>query len=119
FGIDLAGLMETIEEYNDCCDEGYDDIFNKKHKYLRPIEGNVWGGSIALSAYGSLGGIKINYKTQVLDEDDRAIPGLFAAGTDVCDIYAGTYLYKLPGNTMGFAVNTGRMAGEYASDYLD
>ncbi len=118
FGIDLDNLLETIEEYNDCCDDGYDDIFNKSHKYLRPIEGKVWGGAIALSAYGSLGGIKINYKTQVLDNDHHRIPGLYAAGTDVCDIYCGTYLYKLPGNTMGFAINTGRMAGEYAADYV-
>lgn len=119
FDINLENLLETIKEYNECCDDGYDDIFNKAHKYLRPIEGNVWGGVIALSAYGSLGGIKINYKTQVLDKNYNQIPGLFAAGTDVCDIYAGTYLYKLPGNTMGFAVNTGRMAGEYAADYIN
>ena len=117
FGIDLENLKETIEEYNECCEEGYDDIFNKSHKYLRPIEGKLWGGVIALSAYGSLGGITINYKTQVLDPDSRPIKGLYAAGTDTCDIYAGTYLYKLPGNTMGYAVNTGRMAGEYAAKH--
>ena len=45
------------------------------------------------------------------------IPGLYAAGTDVCDLYAGTYYYYFPGNTMGFAINSGRMAGEYAARY--
>jgi len=118
FGIDLEVLKETIEEYNECCEEGYDDIFNKNHKYLRPIEGKLWGGVIQLSAYGSLGGIEINHKTQVLDTENHPIPGLYAAGTDTCDIYAGTYLYRLPGNTMGYAVNTGRMAGEYASAFI-
>ncbi len=73
---------------------------------------------IQLSAYGSLGGIEINHKTQVLDTESHPIPGLYAAGTDTCDIYAGTYLYRLPGNTMGYAVNTGRMAGEYASAFI-
>ena len=48
-----------------------------------------------------LGGIKINYKLEVLTQDWQKIPGLYAAGTDVNDIYAGTYLYLLAGNTMG------------------
>ncbi|MBR3309156.1 MAG: FAD-dependent oxidoreductase [Lachnospiraceae bacterium] len=118
FGIDLDTFRETLEEYNELCDEGYDDVFNKDHKYMRKIEGKLWGGAIALSAYGSLGGIQINHKTEVLDPDYRPIKGLYAAGTDTCDIYAGTYLYKLPGNTMGYAVNTGRMAGDNVAKYI-
>ena len=119
FGIDLETFRETLEEYNECCEEGYDDIFNKNHKFLRPIEGKLWGGVVKLSAYGSLGGIQINHKTQVLDPDYKPIKGLYAAGTDTCDIYAGTYLYKLPGNTMGYAVNTGRMAGANVAKYIN
>ena len=69
------------------------------------------------AAYGSLGGIKIDHKLRVITDDYKTIPGLYGAGTDVCDIYNGTYNYYFPGNTMGFAVNTGRMAGEYAAKY--
>ena len=69
-------------------------------------------------AYGSLGGIRVNYKLEVLGEDFRAIPGLYAAGTDANDLYSGTYIYPMAGNTMGFAVNTGRMAGESAAEYV-
>ena len=68
-------------------------------------------------AYGSLGGVKVDHKLRAITEDYEVIPGLWAAGTDACDIYNGTYDYYLPGNTMGFAVNTGRMAGEYAAAY--
>ncbi|MDO4529989.1 MAG: FAD-binding dehydrogenase, partial [Lachnospiraceae bacterium] len=46
------------------------------------------------------------------------IPGLYGAGTDVCSIYGDSYVFQLPGNTMGFALNSGRMAGESAADYV-
>jgi fumarate reductase flavoprotein subunit len=86
------------------------------HRYLRPIQTpRFYAGRHFPGAYGSLGGIKINHKTEVLDKNWDAIPGLYAAGTDACTIYGDSYVFVLPGNTMGFALNTGRMAGEHAS----
>jgi fumarate reductase flavoprotein subunit len=118
-GIDPAGLAATVTEYNKCCEQNYDDFFDKKRKYLKPIKGNkYYAGKFYTSAYGSLGGIKINYKTEVLTDDFQVIPGLYAAGTDVCDIYAGTYVFEFPGNTMGFALNSGRIAGENAANFV-
>lgn len=119
FGIDYDTLRATVEEYNRMCEEKYDGYFNKNRKFMRPVRGKYIMIKLTGRAYGSLGGIKINYKTQVLDHDDRPIPGLYSAGTDACDIYKGTYLYLLPGNTMGFATNTGRIAGERAAEYID
>ena len=69
------------------------------------------------SAYGTLGGIKINEHTEVLDKQWRPIRGLYAAGTDACSIYGDSYVFILPGNTMGFAINSGRIAGENAAAY--
>lgn len=66
-----------------------------------------------------MGGIRVNSKLQVVTDEFKPIPGLYGAGTDVCDIYAGTYNYKLAGNTMGFALNSGRLAAEHALEYLD
>jgi hypothetical protein len=36
---------------------------------------------------GTLGGIKINERTEVLDRNDRVIPGLYAAGNDAGGLY--------------------------------
>jgi len=117
-GIDLDGLKRTVEEYNDLCDKGFDPIFNKSHYFLRPIKKpKFYAGRLVPGAYGSLGGIKINYKTEVLNKDWKKIPGLYAAGTDACSIYGDTYVFILPGNTMGFALNSGRIAGENAAEY--
>ncbi|MFD1470062.1 FAD-dependent oxidoreductase [Hymenobacter caeli] len=114
-GIDPAGLRDTVAVYNASCARGYDELFNKDHAYLRPIEGpKYYAARHYPSAYGSTGGIKINHKTEVIGTDWRPIPGLFAAGTDACAIYGDSYVFIMPGNSMGFAVNTGRIAGENA-----
>jgi fumarate reductase flavoprotein subunit len=62
-------------------------------------------------------GIKINHTTEVLDKDWRKIPGLCVAGSDTCSTYGDTYVFVLPGNTVGFAVNSGRIAGENAAEH--
>jgi len=117
-GIEGEGLKKTVEEYNGFCEKGYDDVFNKDHRLLRPIKTpKFYAGRFLPGAYGSVGGIKINHRTEVLDKRWKAIPGLFAAGTDACSIYGDSYVFILPGNTMGFAVNSGRIAGENAAAF--
>jgi fumarate reductase flavoprotein subunit len=117
-GINADGLKETVEEYNKACETGRDEIFHKRSAYLRPVkQPNFYAGRAFPGAYGSLGGIKINHRTEVITEEFDIIPGLYAAGTDACSIYADSYVFILCGNTMGFALNSGRMAGENAADY--
>lgn len=118
-GIDYAGLTETLEEYNASCDAGYDEVFGKDRSFLRPVrKGKFYAIQSFIGAYGTLGGIKINYKTEVLTPEWKPIPGLYAVGTDACNIYGDTYPFVLIGNTMAFCINTGRMAGENAAEYI-
>ncbi|MCU6760859.1 Fumarate reductase flavoprotein subunit precursor [uncultured Roseburia sp.] len=118
-GINADNLLNTVERYNDMCDENYDDDFGKNRNYLHPVTGKkFYALEFRCNAYGSLGGIKINHNYEVITDDYQVIPGLYAAGTDVCEIYNGTYYYYFPGNTMGFALNSGRMAGENAADFV-
>jgi len=117
-GIDKGNLLNTVEEYNRYC-ETRDELFNKNHRYLIPLKGpNYYAAKMYPGGYGSLGGIPINYKTEVLTDEQDVIPGLYAAGTDACSIYGDSYVFILPGNTMGFALNSGRIAGENAVKYL-
>jgi fumarate reductase flavoprotein subunit len=118
-GMEPTGLHATLEHYNECCDHGYDDLFVKPTRYLRPVrKAPFYALRLFPAGYGSLGGIKINYKTEVLDKGWNRIPGLYASGTDACDIYGDTYVFQLPGNTMGFALTSGRMAAEHAAEYI-
>jgi fumarate reductase flavoprotein subunit len=118
-GIDLQGLRQTLIEYNHMCEMSSDPFFNKDSQYLHPVRTpKFYAAKLVPSAYGSLGGIKINYKLEVLNKNEDVIPGFYAAGVDVNTIYNDSYIYILPGNTLGFALNSGRMAGENSADYV-
>lgn len=118
-GIEFDGLNATLDRYNAYCEAGYDEQFNKNRTYLRPLRGGKWYAARHFpSAYGSAGGIKINEKAQVIGQNWKPIPGLYAAGTDACSIYGDSYPFIFPGTSMGFALNTGRIAAENIVDYL-
>jgi fumarate reductase flavoprotein subunit len=118
-GINLNGLRPTLDEYNRACDARRDAIFNKKPEYLWPVrKPRFYAGKCVPSAYGSLGGILVNYKLEVLNKAHEVIPGFYAAGTDANSICGDSYVYIMPGTTMGFALNSGRMAGENAAGYV-
>ena len=117
-GIDPEVLEETVDEYNDACDS-YDEEFFKDRKYMHPIhKAPFYAGVVHPSGYGTVGGVKINEYAEVLNNDFEKIPGLYCAGTDANAIYEDSYMFLLPGNSMGFAVNTGRFAGESAAEYV-
>lgn len=118
-GINLDGLQKTVDEYNKACKAGRDEIFHKKPKYLRTIkQPPFYVGRYFPTGYGTRGGIKINYKTEVLTRDLEVIPGLYAAGVDANALHGDTYVMLLPGGGMGFALNSGRIAGENAVEYI-
>ena len=119
-GLPVDKFMETVEEYNDMCEAGWDDLFEKDRHYLYPMEkGPFYALEFYAGAYGTLGGIKVNHMLEVETDDDQVIPGLYSAGTDCCAIYGDCYPFTFAGNTMAFCLNSGRMAGENAAEYSD
>lgn len=117
-GINPEKLKATVEEYNRLCMEGYDPL-GKSPQYLKPITmAPFYAAQYFPSSYGTLGGIKINSHLEVLDVNDQVIKGLYSAGTDSCTVYGDSYMFLLPGNTMGYSVNTGRFVGEAVAEYL-
>jgi fumarate reductase flavoprotein subunit len=118
-GIKAEAFQKTVEEYNQACDTGRDRLFGKSARYLTPVRHpKFYAAKIFPGTIGSLGGIKINYKTEVLNKEDEVISGLYAAGVDANSIYGDSYAFVLPGSTMGFAVNSGRIAGENAAQFV-
>lgn len=116
--IDAQALQATVDEYNAACVAQRDPL-GKSAEYLRPIQtAPYYIASFYPSSYGTLGGIKINSDLEVVTEENAPIGGLYAAGTDACTIFGDSYMFLLPGNTMGFSVNSGAMAGENAATYV-
>ena len=114
-GIDEENLVQTVEDYNHFC-ETYDAEFFKRIEYMRPlVKAPYYACKIMPGGYGTVGGIRINENCEVCDSDFYPIPGLYAAGADACNLYDDSYMFLLPGNSMGWAVNSGRIAGMEAA----
>lgn len=109
-------LKATIDEYNAFCDEKHDKAFLKYPKYLIPLRTPPYYAIKCIPrALATIGGIKINHNMEVLDHEDDVIPGLYATGTDTSGYEPDTYNGMLHATFFGFAVNSGRIAGENAA----
>ena len=65
------------------------------------------------------GGIKVNEKTQILDEEGQVIPDLYAGGSDAGGLYGDSYDVSLaPGSQASWANNSGRIIAMEAAKYL-
>ena len=118
-GASREALRNTVHEYNGFCDRHYDQIFVKDPQYLWPLRtppfyAIKFSGAILVT----LGGIKINHKMEVLDKGGDPIRGLYAVGADTGGWESDTYCALLTGSAFGFAMNSGRIAAENASDYV-
>jgi len=120
-GVSPAVLKATIDEYNGFCENGYDELFVKDKKYLWPIKGPKFYAVKARTVFlGTMGGIKINEKTEVVDKKEMVIPGLYAVGFDAGGMYGDSYPIKTSsGLASAFALNSGRVAGKNALKYLE
>ncbi len=119
-GIDPAALKATVDEYNLFCEKGHDDLFAKDPQYLRPLKGPRFYAAKARTIFlGTLGGIKINHRTEVVDKKGKVIPGLYAVGFDAAGMWGDSYSIKdSSGASAGFAVNSGRIAGKGALRFI-
>jgi fumarate reductase flavoprotein subunit len=118
-GADPSVLKTTVEQYNASCDDKQDNLFAKDRRYLLPLRTPPYyaiKGHIGLC--DTYGGIKINENMEALDASDNPIPGLYAAGTTAGCWESESYCYRLTGHLVGFALNSGRIAGENAVKYL-
>lgn len=118
-GIPLKNLRATIDTYNQYCDTGRDELFGKKERFLRPVRtGRYYCFRAYTTAYQTIGGLKVDGNTRVLDEEEQPIRGLYAAG----DLIAAELFGDPPicgiGNA-GIALSTGIIAGRDAARYME
>jgi fumarate reductase flavoprotein subunit len=119
-GVEPAVLVATIAEYNGFCEKGHDDVFAKDRRYLRPLKGpRFYAIKCRTISLGTMGGIKINHRMEVLDKKDSVIPGLYAGGMDAGGMWGDSYpIREGNGTSSAFAINSGRIAGKNVLQYL-
>jgi fumarate reductase flavoprotein subunit len=118
-GADPEVLKAEIDGYNAACEQGYDQIFAKERRHLLPLRRAPYYSIRCIVTCGeTLGGINVNERMEVLDTQGNVIPGLYVAGA-IADGWQGlTYCAKCGGSCAGFAINSGRIAGENAAKFV-
>jgi len=118
-GAESHTLIETVTRYNEYCKQGYDASFAKDREYLIPLtEPPFYTVKTIVALLDTIGGINIDAKMCVMDREDKAIPGLYAAGVVTSGWESEIYCSELSASAFGFAINSGRIAAENAATYL-
>jgi fumarate reductase flavoprotein subunit len=111
-GLDPAALSVTLERWNRQVAVGADSDFGRIG-VLRPVVAPPYYAiSLGVRVVASSGGPKTNTRQQVIDDNDRIIPGLFAAGEVTGYQGYGTGMFNT--GCVVFGRQAGRMAASYA-----
>ena len=114
--MDVDTLSSTVSTWNTAVADHDDKEFGRSTGMDRDISaGPFFAIHIAPAIHYTMGGIKANHKTQVLDESGTVIPGLFAGGEVVGGLHGNN---RIGGNSIAETVIFGRQTGEQVYDYI-
>lgn len=119
-GVDAEGFLAEIRAYNAAVDQsvsfdpnikdgrGTTGLSVNKTNWANTIdEGPFEAYAVTCGITFTFGGLRINTDAQVLDTDQRVIPGLYAAG----EIVGGVFYFNYPG---GSGLTNGSVFGKIA-----
>lgn len=107
--IPAGALQDTVDEYNKMVEDKNDPVFGRKLFADQIKVGPFYATPRAPSIHHTMGGLVINTKAQVLTEDGKVIPGLYAAGEVTGGIHGSN---RLGGNATADVMTFGRIAGQ-------
>ena len=110
-----AAFVESMAVWNEAVAAGEDAEFGRNNG----MDGDLstapyYAIKIAPGIHHTMGGLKINTETEVLDKEGNKIPGLFAAGETTGGVHGGN---RIGGNAVCDFVVFGRIAGANAAAY--
>lgn len=113
-GVDAAAFAETMEKWNGYVEAKNDPDFGRT-SFANPLNAApYYAVKVTAGVHHTMGGLKINANTEVLNEKGEVIPGLFAAGEVTGGVHGAN---RLGGNAVADFTVFGRIAGAAASDY--
>ena len=114
-GMDPEVLKETIVKYNSYVDAGFDPEFHKDTFSLKVEKAPFYATPRKPAVHHTMGGLRIDTNTHVLDENGQPIKHLYAAGEVAGGIHAGN---RLGGNALTDIFTFGRIAGKTAVEEM-
>lgn len=113
-GVDAAAFAETMEKWNGYVEAKNDPDFGRTSFANKLDTAPYYAIKVTAGVHHTMGGLKINANTEVLNEKGEVIPGLFAAGEVTGGVHGAN---RLGGNAVADFTVFGRIAGAAASDY--
>ncbi|CAM4396275.1 FAD-dependent oxidoreductase [Comamonas aquatilis] len=125
-GVPQAALQQEVERFNKDARSGKDTKFDKgstaynrfqgdslvtPNPCMAPIQsGPFYAIKVVVGEIGTFAGLATDEHCQVLNQDQQAIPGLYAVGNDAASIMGGNY--PGAGITLGPALTFGYVVGQ-------
>ncbi|MCP9329045.1 FAD-dependent oxidoreductase [Liquorilactobacillus satsumensis] len=118
-GMSATELVKTVTEYNRFVKNKADLQFYKDPAYLQfdLQKGPFYAVKATTTSLGTIGGVRVNEKMEVLGMDGLALKGAYATGNNASGMYDTSYP-TLEGVSCAFAWNSGRIAGQAVGNYL-
>ena len=113
-GVDAAAFAETMKTWNGYVEAKNDPDFGRTSFANKLDTAPYYAIKVTAGVHHTMGGLKINANTEVLNEKGEVIPGLFAAGEVTGGVHGAN---RLGGNAVADFTVFGRIAGAAASDY--
>jgi len=108
-------LVATMNKYNGYFKTKVDKEFSRRVMAGELSKGPFYAVEISPAIHHTMGGIKINTKAEVINNQNKVIEGLFAAGEVTGGIHGGN---RIGGNAVADIVIYGRIAGKSAVSFI-
>lgn len=113
--MDAAALAASLARYNEAVAAGEDKEFGRKTALRQPINrAPFYAVRIAPGVHHTMGGVRINSDTAVLDKQGNIIPGVWAAGEVAGGVHGGN---RIGGNAVADIIIFGLTAGAQAAEH--
>ena len=113
-GVDAAGLSNTLQHYNHAIEaKDFASLPISRTGRPKPLRAPFCGLKVVPGITFTMGGVSVNGRCEVLDKNEKAIPGLYASGDSIGGLMGG-YRGGYTGGLMQ-AIVTGILAGENAA----
>ncbi len=114
-GVDVDAFVETMNTWNQAVADGEDKEFGRNNGMDADLStAPYYAIQIAPGIHHTMGGIKIDPDTHVINTEGDVIPGLFAAGETTGGVHGGN---RIGGNAVCDFVVFGRIAGANAAAF--
>ncbi|WP_440896506.1 flavocytochrome c [Amphibacillus sp. Q70] len=113
--MDPETLASTLDAWNEAVQNEEDADHGRTTAMDYELnEGPFFASQIAPGIHHTMGGVRINTNTEVLDTDGNAIPNLYAAGETAGGVHGAN---RIGGNAVAEIVVFGRQAGTQAANH--